>query len=150
MSTFSQYLSPENILLQVQACTKEGLFYQIAGRLESAYQIDRELIYKGLCDRERLGTTAIGQGMAIPHARIKGLGRPIVAFIHLTTPIDLHAPDAKPVSTLVILLVPSKATYEHLEILAEIAEMLCDAHFRKQLCEATELHQVQRLFCVGV
>lgn len=150
MSTFSQYLSPENILLQMQACTKEEVFSQVAGRLERAHHLDRELIYEGLCERERLGTTAIGQGIAIPHARIKGLQRPIAAFIRLERPIRLNAPDEKPVSSLFLFLVPGRANYEHLQILAEIAEMLCDSHFREQLREATELHQVKRLFGMGV
>ena len=83
--------------------------------------------------RERLGSTGLGHGVAIPHGRIKGLKNPLAAVLRVQQPIAFDAPDDEPVSLLIFLLVPEAATQRHLEILSEIAEMLSDRTLRERL-----------------
>eukprot|EP01034_Spumella_vulgaris_P006654 gene6654-8461_t len=80
---------------------------------------------------ERLGSTGLGHGVAIPHGRIKGLKAPMAAVFQLLQPIGFDAPDEMPVNLLIFLLVPEAATQKHLEILSEIAELLSDSALRE-------------------
>lgn len=95
--------------------------------------------------REDLGSTALGAGVAIPHGRVKGLKQPIAAFIKLKEPIEFAAPDGEAVSILIFLLVPEKATQQHLEILSSIAQLLSDPDARKSLANETRPEQVCHL-----
>ena len=92
--------------------------------------------------REDLGSTALGAGVAIPHGRVKGLKQPVAAFINLQNPIEFAAPDGDPVSLLIFLLVPEKATQQHLEILSSIAQLLSDPDARKHLATETNPEKV--------
>ena len=83
--------------------------------------------------RERLGSTGLGHGVAIPHGRIKGLKNPLAAVLRVQQPIPFDAPDEEAVGLLIFLLVPEAATQRHLEILSEIAEMLSDRELRERL-----------------
>jgi PTS system nitrogen regulatory IIA component len=85
--------------------------------------IDDE-VYASLTERERLGSTALGRGVAIPHARAKGLDHPVAAYVRLKNPIPFDAPDGKPVSDIFVLIVPLYAADKHLHLLAQVAEML--------------------------
>jgi PTS system nitrogen regulatory IIA component len=91
------------------------------------------LVTDSLFSRERLGSTGLGHGVAIPHGRIKGLKAPMAAILQLEQPIGFDAPDEQPVNLLIFLLVPEAATQKHLEILSEIAEMLSDVGLREKL-----------------
>jgi PTS system nitrogen regulatory IIA component len=146
MNSFAQFLFPENILLGLNTPDKMQTFAHIASLLERQHQISRTLVFEGLCAREQLGSTGLGEGVAIPHAQINGLRRPMTAFVRLTAPIDFDAPDQKPVSEMFVVLVPVNRSYEHLQMLADIAEMLCDSLFRERLGGATEIQAVQQLF----
>lgn len=103
-----------------------SLFAQKAG-------LDASAIIDFLNAREDLGSTALGAGVAIPHGRVKGLKQPIAAFFKLRDSIEFTAPDGEPVSILIFLLVPEKATQQHLEILSSIAQLLSDPDARKSL-----------------
>jgi len=112
---------------------------------ETQHGLNRALITDSLFARERLGSTGLGHGVAIPHGRIKGLKQPMAAMFQLLNPIGFDAPDEKPVSLMIFLLVPEAATQKHLEILSEIAELLSDGQLRDQLQaapEAADLHQL--------
>lgn len=150
IDTYAQFLFPANILLDLDASDKADLFSKIAFRLEHEHQIDRALIIESLWAREQLGSTGIGQGVAIPHAQIKGLRHPMMAFVRLKSSIAFDAPDSMPVSEVFVLLIPVKATGMHLRMLADIAEMLCDPRFHEQLNIATGLNDVRRLFMRGM
>jgi PTS system nitrogen regulatory IIA component len=95
--------------------------------------LEAEAIVGFLNAREDLGSTALGAGVAIPHGRVKGLKHPIAALIKLKEPIEFAAPDGEAVSILIFLLVPEKATQQHLEILSSIAQLLSDQDARKSL-----------------
>jgi PTS system nitrogen regulatory IIA component len=112
---------------------------------ESQHGLSRALITDSLFARERLGSTGLGHGVAIPHGRIKGLKSPMAALFQLAQPIGFDAPDEQPVALLIFLLVPEAATQKHLEILSEIAELLSDGALRERLkaCQdATALHDM--------
>jgi PTS system nitrogen regulatory IIA component len=87
----------------------------------------------------------LGAGVAIPHGRVKGLKYPIAAFIKLKDPIEFAAPDGEAVSILIFLLVPEKATQQHLEILSSIAQLLSDQDARKSLASEDSPEKVCQL-----
>jgi len=101
-------------------------------------------VFDSLFARERLGSTGLGQGVAIPHGRIKGMKEAVGAFFRLAQAVPFDAPDGLPVSLAFILLVPQQATEQHLQILSELAQMLSDREFRALLAgdtTAEALHQ---------
>ena len=105
---------------------------------ENLHGLSRSLVTDSLFSRERLGSTGLGHGVAIPHGRIKGLKSPMAAVIQLAQPIGFDAPDEQAVSLLIFLLVPEAATQKHLEILSEIAEMLSDANLREKMTASSD------------
>jgi PTS system nitrogen regulatory IIA component len=96
----------------------------------AASHLDRARIRASLADREAMGSTGLGQGVAIPHGRMRGIKQAIAAVIRLARPVEFDAPDGRPVGLLVALLVPEHASQEHLEILSELAQMLSDPELR--------------------
>ena len=94
--------------------------------------------------REKLGSTGLGRGIAIPHGRIKGLKKACGAFIRLATPIPFDAPDGEPVSLLFVLLVPEQATEQHLQILSELAERFSERPCREALTAARDAEAVRQ------
>ena len=113
--------------------------FEEAGLLfETLHGLNRALITDSLFARERLGSTGLGHGVAIPHGRIKGLKQPLAAVFQLGSPIGFDAPDEQPVQLMIFLLVPEAATQKHLEILSEIAELLSDSQLREQMKSATD------------
>lgn len=126
-------LALEDIMLDLEASTRDRVLAAVAKRIAAGHGLREEEIVAGLSEREELGSTALGLGVALPHARLKGLQHPIAAFVRLRLAIPYDAPDAKPVSSLLVLLVPEDATDEHLELLAQAASMFCDRAFRERL-----------------
>jgi len=102
-------------------------------------------VFESLIARERLGSTGIGHGVAIPHGRLKGDFKPVAAFLRLADSIDFDALDNAPVDLLFALLVPEDSTEEHLEILAKLAAMFSDEEFCQKLRKTDNLEELQRL-----
>ncbi len=145
MNQIAQLLPEANIVLDLDATSKKRLFEQIGALFEIASQIARSVVFDSLFARERLGSTGLGQGIAIPHGRIKGLKQAMGAFVRPQQPIPFDAPDGKPVEQVFVLLVPEHATEEHLELLSELAQMFSERTFREQVAmaaDAAEVHQV--------
>lgn len=145
MNRLSQILPPSQVLVGVEASSKKRAFEEVGLLFENQHGLNRALITDSLFARERLGSTGLGHGVAIPHGRIKGLKAPMAAVFLLQTPIGFDAPDEQAVTLLIFLLVPEAATQKHLEILSEIAEMLSDSTRREQLKTSTDaaaLHQL--------
>lgn len=143
MNRLSAILPASNVLVDVDATSKKRVFEQAGLLFENRHSIARATVTDNLFARERLGSTGLGSGVAIPHGRIKGLKNPLAAVIRMQTPIGFDAPDDEPVSLLIFLLVPEAATQRHLEILSEIAELLSDRALREKLKsapDATQLH----------
>jgi PTS system nitrogen regulatory IIA component len=145
MNRLSAILPTNQVLVRVEVSNKKRAFEEAGLLFERQHGLNRALITDSLFARERLGSTGLGHGVAIPHGRIKGLKQPMAAVFQLLNPIGFDAPDDKPVSLMIFLLVPEAATQKHLEILSEIAELLSDANLREQLqniAGASELHQL--------
>jgi nitrogen PTS system EIIA component len=136
MNRLSQLLPIEHLRPRVEVTSKKRVFEQAGLLFEQAMGISRSTVTDKLFDRERLGSTGLGHGVAIPHGRINGLKKPAAALITLAAPIPFESPDDAPVSTLIFLLVPEHATSQHLEILSEIAEFLSESTHRDALAGA--------------
>lgn len=145
MSLIAKLLPPSNVVLDLTVSSKKRLFEQVGLLFENNHGIARSLIFDSLFARERLGSTALGQGVAIPHGRIKGLKEALGAFVRLAQPVPFDAPDGKPVSLVFVLLVPEQATEKHLQILSELAQMFSDRALRDSMSSAPDpgaLHQI--------
>jgi nitrogen PTS system EIIA component len=145
MNRLSQILPPSQVLVCVEATSKKRAFEEAGLLFENLHGLNRALITDSLFARERLGSTGLGHGVAIPHGRIKGLKAPMAAVFQLQSPIGFDAPDEQAVSLLVFLLVPEAATQKHLEILSEIAELLSDSALREQLKTSTDASALHHL-----
>jgi PTS system nitrogen regulatory IIA component len=145
MNLIAKLLAPANIVLDLEVSSKKRMFEQVGLLFENHQGIARSLVFDSLFARERLGSTGLGQGVAIPHGRIKGLRESVGAFVRLSTPVPFDAPDGQPVNLIFVLLVPEQATEQHLQILSELAQMFSDRDLRQALSDATDpsaLHQI--------
>ncbi len=147
MSALSSLLSPAQILLDLEVSSKKRLFEQASLLFENHRGIARATVYDSLFARERLGSTGLGHGVAIPHGRIKGLREPAGAFVRLKSPVPFEAPDGKPVALAFVLLVPEHANQRHLEILSELAEMFSDREMRSKLTAEADPAAAYALIC---
>ena len=145
MNLVAKLLPPGNVVLDMAVSSKKRLFEQIGLLFENHHGIARNLVFDSLFDRERLGSTGLGQGIAIPHGRIKGLKEALGAFVRLAQPVPFDAPDGKPVTLVFTLLVPEQATEKHLQILSELAQMFSDRHLRELLAEAADAGALHRI-----
>lgn len=144
MNLIAKLLPPSNILLDLDVTSKKRAFEQAGLLFENNQGIGRSVVFDSLFARERLGSTGLGQGVAIPHGRIKGLKEAVGAFVRLATPVPFDSPDGKPVTLVFFLLVPELANERHLQILSELAQMFSDRELRDRLAaekEAASLHQ---------
>jgi nitrogen PTS system EIIA component len=145
MNRLSVILPADQVLVAVDATSKKRAFEEAGLLFESLHGLNRALVTDSLFARERLGSTGLGHGVAIPHGRIKGLKQPLAAVFQLANAIGFDAPDEQPVNLLIFLLVPEASTQKHLEILSEIAELLSDGALRENMkacVDAAALHQL--------
>jgi PTS system nitrogen regulatory IIA component len=133
MNLIAKLLPASNILLDTDLTSKKRVFEQAGLLFENNQQVARNVVFDSLFAREKLGSTGLGQGVAIPHGRIKGLKAAAGAIIRMQNPIPFDAPDGQNVRLAFVLLVPERATDEHLQILSELAQMFCDKPFREKL-----------------
>ncbi len=126
MKLLSQILPPENVSLDVVATSKKRALEQIALMFENNQGLERANVFDNLFARERLGSTGLGHGVAVPHGRIKNISRPLAALVRLAEPVAFDAPDGQSVDILLVIVVPEEATQQHLDILAEVAQRLSD------------------------
>ena len=143
----SDYLSARRILLDLDTSSRKRLFEHIAEISEDAEAGANEgEIFKTICERERLGSTGLGHGIAVPHGRISDLKQPIISLLRLKTPIDYDAPDSEPVWLAVGLLVPEEATDTHLELFSMLVKCFQDDQFIEALKACETAAQVDQLF----
>ena len=145
MNRLASILSPEQVLAHVEVTSKKRAFEEAGLLFENLHGLSRALVTDSLFSRERLGSTGLGHGVAIPHGRIKGLKSPMAAVFQLANPIGFDAPDDVVVGLLIFLLVPEAATQKHLEILSEIAELLSDADLRERMLASSDAVQLHAL-----
>src|SRR5690606_15454813 len=149
MNLMSRILPPSNVVLDLAATSKKRAFEQAGLLFENHNGIARTAVFHSLITRERLGSTALGHQVAVPHGRIKDLKEPCAAFIRLAEPVRFDATDGRAANLLFILLVPETATQTHLELLAEIARLMSDAHIRHGRATETNPAVVRQLLTSG-
>jgi len=145
MNLIAKLLPVSNVLFDLDVSSKKRVFEQVGLLFENNHSIARSLVFDSLFAREKLGSTGLGQGIAIPHGRIKNIKDAIGAVVRTRQPIPFDAPDGQNVSLIFVLLVPERATDLHLQILSELAQMFSDKPFRERLLgagDAAELHQL--------
>lgn len=146
MNPLANILQVSQVVLDLEVSSKKRVFEQAGMLFETHLGLARSLIFDSLFAREKLGSTGLGQGIAIPHGRIKGLKQAAGAFMRLTTPVPFESPDGRPVNLLFVLLVPEQATDQHLQILSELAQRFADRTFRESLLTAPDPAAVVALF----
>jgi PTS system nitrogen regulatory IIA component len=145
MNLVSRLLPVNHVLLDLDVGSKKRLFEQIGLLFENSRQIPRARVFDSLFDREKLGSTGLGYGVAIPHGRIKTLKEPLCAFVRTAAPVPFESPDAQPVSLVFAMLVPEHATEAHLELLSELAQMFSDSQLRESLIATQDIQAAHRL-----
>jgi PTS system nitrogen regulatory IIA component len=136
MNLIAPLLTPDTTLLDLSFSSKKKLFEHAAELFARTHGLKATDIFTSLFERERLGSTALGYGIAIPHGRIKGLKDASGAFYRLKTPLEFDAPDNQPVKLCFILLVPQDANERHLQILGELAQLFGDDSMRTRMLNA--------------
>ncbi len=138
-------IQPDRISCDSQATSKKVALQQLSNLLAaSTPNLTPEEIFDSLFDREKLGSTALGHGVALPHGRLHGREQAIGAFLKLENGIEYGAIDNKPVDLLYALLVPDHYTDDHLEIISELAERFESDDFRDRLrdcCDEGQIYQ---------
>jgi PTS system nitrogen regulatory IIA component len=133
-----EWLRPQQIVLDVDATDRRGALETAAAQIGRTHALDPAPIFRALWRREQVGSTALGQGVAIPHARISGIARPLTIFMRPRFAVAFDAPDGKPVSNILVIMVPEDGDpEEHLQLLAAVAEAFGDSAFRKHLAAAS-------------
>jgi PTS system nitrogen regulatory IIA component len=145
MNQIAKLLPLANVLFDLEVGSKKRLFEQVGLLFENNHQIARSQVFDSLFAREKLGSTGLGRGIAIPHGRVKSLKDALGALVRTKQPIPFDAPDGQSVELIFVLLVPDRATDLHLQILSELAQMFSDKAFRDRMRAATsaaEMHQL--------
>ena len=138
MNLTPRILPQSNIVLDLAVTSKKRALEQASLLFENHHGIARTAVFHSLMGRERLGSTALGHSVAVPHGRIKDLKEPCAAFIRLTEPVRFDASDDRTAKLLFVLLVPEAATQLHLDLLAEIARLMSDDDIRQKLTTETD------------
>jgi PTS system nitrogen regulatory IIA component len=146
MNQIFPLLKPDSIQTDLSFASKTQLFEQAARWFESHYGLKASEVFGNLTERERLGSTALGSGVAIPHGRIKGLKQAAGAFFRISPALEFDAPDNRPVSLCFILLAPTDANEAHLQILGELAQLFGDPSMREQMNHARDAASLYGLF----
>jgi PTS system nitrogen regulatory IIA component len=145
MNRLSPLLPLNHVVLDLEVSSKKRLFEQIGLVFENSRQIPRARVFDSLFDREKLGSTGLGYGVAIPHGRMKNLKETLCAFVRTQAPVPFESPDGQPVRLVIAMLVPEHATEAHLELLSELAQMFSDAGLRERLLAAADSAEAHRL-----
>jgi len=117
---------PDAVLASVKASGKKALLAELASRAATVFKLDDRRLFDRLLERERLGSTGIGGGIAIPHARLTSIAKPVGLFARLTTPVDFESIDERPVDVVFLLVAPEGAGADHLKALARVSRLLRD------------------------
>ena len=140
-------VDPSRVVFGARANNKEQLLLDLASRAAASLNLDPKTIVNALRAREELGSTGLGEGFALPHARIEGLDRFFGMFARLKRPVHFDSVDAKPVDLVFLLLIPATARGEHLAALATISRHMRDIEFATKLRKAASAPELCALLC---
>ena len=147
METAMQWLSPQQIELDVDVPGRREALRAVSAMIARAKGLSAQPVYRALWRREMAGSTGMGDGLAIPHARIAGITEPVTAYLRMRVPLNFAAPDGKRVSELYVILVPADgAQAEHLQLLARVSEAFADRGFRARLAAASTPREIRLVF----
>jgi PTS system nitrogen regulatory IIA component len=146
----SDLIVPEAILPRLAATSRRQALQAMADVLAKAARVDARAVFDAVLMRERLSGTGMGEGVAIPHAPVAGVTRPIGAFARLETPIDFDALDARPADLIFMLLAPPEKGADHLKALARVSRFLRRADMRERLRAARGVEELEALFASDV
>ena len=146
MNQIAALLPETNVIVDLDVATKAQFFAAMGDVFERGAGLPHAAVAASLAAREKLGSTGLGQGIAIPHGRIHGLREAVGAFARLVKPVPFDAPDGKPVDQLFVLLVPEHATDQHLQLLSELAQMFSERAFRSRLTQAPDAAALADVF----
>ncbi|MGH6944644.1 MAG: PTS sugar transporter subunit IIA [Geminicoccaceae bacterium] len=146
MVDIAEIITPERVVLNLRSCSsKRQVLKELAGRAASAVGVDEQRLLEALLERERLGTTGIGHGIAIPHARLGELDHLVGLFARLDQPVDFEALDDRPSDLIFLLLAPNSADADSLKALARISRVLRDPALQQRLRQEKDRQTVYRL-----
>ncbi|MBN8448251.1 MAG: PTS IIA-like nitrogen regulatory protein PtsN [Candidatus Accumulibacter necessarius] len=146
MNQIAKLLTSDNVVADLHVSSKKRLFEQVGLLLDNHQGLGRSQVFDALLSREKLGSTGLGLGVAIPHGRIKGLKQVVGAFVRLAAPVEFDAPDGKPVNLIFALLVPEVATEQHLQLLSDLAQMFSERAVREKLAAAPDAAAIRATF----
>lgn len=141
------FIAPESVVFAVRVKNKEQLLRDLASRAAASLNLDAETIFAALQKREQLGSTGLGEGFALPHARIERLDRFFGMFARLSRPIPFDSIDDRPVDLVFLLLIPAAAQKEDLTVLATISRHMRDKEFAASLRRAGDAGAFRNLLC---
>jgi nitrogen PTS system EIIA component len=133
MTLLSKHLPLTHVLLDLDVTSKKRMFEQIGLLFENESKIGRANVFDALFAREKLGSTGLGFGVAIPHGRMKGLRDTVATFVRTKEGVPFEAHDGEPVRLVLAMLVPEHANEQHLNMLSELAQMFSDPDLRELL-----------------
>ncbi len=146
MGYLFRLLPEKHIAINLDVKSKRRVFDQAGLMFEKSLKIGREHIFQAFLEREKMGSTALGNSVAIPHGRLQKLQKSTGAFIRTKNGIPFEAPDNKHVSLFFFLLVPTQANELHLQILSELAQLFSSRTVHKILSESNDLGELSEVF----
>ncbi|HTI81354.1 MAG TPA: PTS sugar transporter subunit IIA [Acetobacteraceae bacterium] len=138
-------IGPDRVVFGLRVPDKVQLLQDLAGRAAMALSVDRRKIFDALLARENLGSTGLGKGFALPHARMEGLGQAYALFVRLARQIDFASIDERPIDLAILLLTPANGANDHLATLAALSRPLRDDVFVQRLRTAPDAAALHRL-----
>ena len=141
----SALLSPQKIFIDTEVSSKKKLLELIANITADQTRLPESIIYTNLLNRERLGSTGLGQGFAVPHARLPDLEKTVGCFFRLKQPVNFESPDNLPVDLVFAIIIPQEATEEHLLILSSLARIFSDADICEAIRAANSKEEIEKI-----
>ncbi len=139
----ADYLTPRRVVVDLHVSSKKRSLEEIASLLvRDNAGLNKDTVFQTLVNREKLGSTGIGHGVALPHGRLNGIDEPITAVARLQHALDFDAIDQEPVSLIIGLLVPPEANQTHLNLLAQLAKLMADENFRNYINESSNADEL--------
>lgn len=144
-----ELIGPDRVVVGLRVSDKSQLLQELAGRAATALGLERRAVFDALQGRENLGSTGLGKGFALPHARLDAVAEPFALFARLARPIDFAAIDEGPVDLVILLLTPGNGGNQHLATLAALSRPLRNAGFMQKLRQAPDAVAVHQLLMSG-
>jgi nitrogen PTS system EIIA component len=143
--TISALLSPQKIFIDTEVTSKKKLLELIANIVADKSNLAQSTIYNNLLNRERLGSTGLGKGFAVPHARVPDLTQTIGCFFRLKEPVHFESPDNQPVDLVFTIVIPEEATEEHLLILSSLARIFSQPEVCQAIRDAPGKEEIEQI-----